>query len=64
MKAPAGATIGRGFVWRDRAAQMRALTDTMKDRHAVSIMLQLADDYDKLAERAEIRSNGGVALGR
>ena len=50
--------------WRDRAAEMRALTATMEDKHAIATMLQLADDYDKLAERADIRSNGGVPLTR
>ena len=46
--------------WRDRAAQMRALSDMMKDIDAVAIMLRLADDYDILADRADARSNGGV----
>src|SRR5262245_37772316 len=46
--------------WRDRAAEMRALSDMMKDVQAVAMMQRLADDYDKLAERADIRSNGGV----
>ena len=46
--------------WRDRAAQMRALSDMMKDVDAVAIMLQLADDYEMLADRADARSNGGV----
>ena len=37
--------------WRDRAAEMRALSDTMTDAETVAIMLRLADDYDKLADR-------------
>jgi len=46
--------------WRDRAAEMRVLSTMMKDMETQTIMVRLADDYDKLAERAEIRSNGGV----
>ena len=49
--------------WRDRAAEMRALSDTMTDAETVALMLRLADDYDKLADRAAIRSNGGVPPG-
>jgi hypothetical protein len=41
--------------WRDRAAAMRALANTMKDAETVAIMNRLADDYDKLAERATQR---------
>jgi hypothetical protein len=58
--------------WRDRAAAMRALADTMKgaaaemraladimkDAETIAIMHRLADDYDKLAERAAQRQNG------
>ena len=48
--------------WRDRAAQMRALSDSMNDKKAAAIMLRLANDYDKLANRADVRANGGVPL--
>lgn len=45
--------------WHDRAAEMRALANTMKDPETIAIMNRLADDYDKLAERAASRSNDG-----
>jgi hypothetical protein len=36
--------------WRDRAAFMRVLAETMADVEAHAIMLRLANDYDKLAD--------------
>jgi hypothetical protein len=44
--------------WHDRAAEMRALSETMNDYKTKSIMLSLADDYDKLGDRAAIRAAG------
>lgn len=46
--------------WRDRAAEMRALSDMMGNLETVAIMLRLADDYDQLADRAEVRSSGNA----
>jgi len=46
--------------WRDRADEMRILSRMVKDIEAQANMARLADDYDKLAERAEQRSNGEV----
>ena len=42
--------------WRDRAAEMRVLSREMKDFEARTLMLKLANDYDKLADRAEDRA--------
>ena len=42
--------------WRDRAAEMRLLSDEIKDLEARRIMLKLANDYDKLADRAKDRA--------
>jgi hypothetical protein len=44
--------------WRDRAAQMRSLAAKMAGSEAAILMNDLAADYDKLAERAEIKANG------
>jgi hypothetical protein len=44
--------------WRERAAQMRALALDTADAEAAAIMLKLAEDYDKLADRAELRARG------
>ena len=42
--------------WRDRAAEMRVLSAEMRDFEAQTLMAKLANDYDKLADRAEDRA--------
>ena len=42
--------------WRDRAAQMRVLSEEINDPQAQRMMFDLANDYDKLADRAEDRA--------
>ena len=46
--------------WRDRAAEMRVLSGGMKDFEARTLMLKLANDYDKLADRTEDRAAGDI----
>ncbi len=50
--------------WRDRAAEMRALAESMQETDTIAIMRRLADDYDKLADRAALRKkDGGIRPG-
>ena len=42
--------------WLDRAAEMRVLASTTNDIEAQAAMVRLADVYDKLADRAELRA--------
>jgi hypothetical protein len=44
--------------WRDRAAQLRSLAVKMAGSQAAVLINDLAADYEKLAERAEIRIKG------
>jgi hypothetical protein len=45
---------------RERAAEMRASSKELKDNNTAAVILRLADLYDRLADRAEIRSNAGI----
>jgi predicted AAA+ superfamily ATPase len=47
--------------WHDRAAEIRALSDTMKSEEALAMMLRLADDYDRLGDQAEERAKRSVS---
>ena len=41
--------------WRKRADEARAMAEQMTDRDAKQMMLGIAEDYEKLAKRAEER---------
>lgn len=46
-------TISNDEFWRQRAAEMRAIADGLAILpHAKASILQFADEYDRLAERA------------
>jgi hypothetical protein len=44
--------------WRERAEEARALANQMNDKEAHQLMLGIARDYDRLAQRAEQRAQG------
>ena len=49
--------------WRDRAGEMRVLATTTKDIEAQAAMVWLADVYNELANRAELRAHSEVPPG-
>ena len=42
--------------WRNRAEEARAVAVQMLDPHTKAVMLQIAQDYEKFAQRAEQRA--------
>jgi hypothetical protein len=49
-------TSGSGEPWRQLADEARILAYDMKDEISRQMMLQIADDYERLAKRAERRA--------
>jgi Asp/Glu/hydantoin racemase len=45
--------------WRDRAEELRAVAEHLKDPNAKAMVLGCAGDYDILAQRAEERLKAG-----
>lgn len=45
--------------WRERSEEIRLLGEDIKDPQTRAAILKIAEDYEKLAKRAEIRTHGG-----
>ena len=58
-----GESVAASFIddpqhWRQRAEETRRLAEQMNDEPSRRTMLGIAEDYEKLAQRAEIRTKG------
>jgi hypothetical protein len=45
--------VGKAAKYRERATEMRSLAGQLKNEHHKWLVLKAAEDYEKLAERAE-----------
>jgi hypothetical protein len=43
--------------WHERAASARAVAEQITDSESKRLMLEIADQYEKLAQRAQARAN-------
>jgi hypothetical protein len=48
--------------WRERAEEVRTLSDQMDYGESRRVLLRIAEDYDRLAEHAERRTTGVAAV--
>jgi hypothetical protein len=48
--------------WRERAEELRSVAESVGDPHARASLLAIAEDYEKLAARAEERSKRETSL--
>ena len=47
--------LNNSSYWRNRAEEARTIAESMRTAHPKSIMLKIAEDYDRLARIAEQR---------
>ena len=56
-------TSGIDEHWHTRADEARSVADDMKDEISKQMMLQIADDYERLAKRGARREPRGRLIG-
>jgi hypothetical protein len=47
--------------WRDRAEEARTVADGLRDPETKRLMMGIAENYERLALRAEVRKKGSEA---